>query len=124
VNARIAAIEDGGSQPPTFEMGGVGRHTLIYGTGVLLSNALAFIMLPIYTRYLTPADYGVMGLIEMTLDVVAILGGAQLVSGIYRFYHKAGSPEERDRVIATSFLLLGASYAFVGALAFVFSDTL
>jgi O-antigen/teichoic acid export membrane protein len=123
MKTQTAAIE-GSAPPPTFGMGGVGRHTLIYGTGVLLSKALAFIMLPVYTRYLTPADYGVMGLIEMTLDVVAILGGAQLVSGIYRFYHKAASAEERDRVIATSFLLLGASYAFVGALAFLFSDRL
>jgi hypothetical protein len=54
----------------------VAKHSLVYGLGMVISRSVSFIMLPIYTRYLTPADYGVMALVEMTLDVIAILGGA------------------------------------------------
>lgn len=101
-----------------FTMGHVGRHTLVYGGGILLNKALAFVMLPLYTRYLTPADYGVMGLIEMTLDVIAILGGVQLAQGIYRYYHKATDQREREEVVFTALLALGMSYVVVSLAAF------
>lgn len=104
--------------PPPFTMGRVGRHTLVYGAGILMSKALSFLMLPVYTRYLTPADYGVVGLIEITLDVIAIMGGSQLVAGIYRFYHKADRERRRREVVATALVALGVSYMTVATLAF------
>lgn len=105
-------------------MGSVGKHTLIYGAGILLSKALSFVMLPVYTHYLTPADYGIMGLIEMTLDVVAIVAGPQLAPAIFRFYHKADSDDERRDVVATALVLLGVSYTTVGIAAFLAADLL
>lgn len=101
-----------------FRMSRIGKHTLIYGIGVLATKAVSFVMLPIYTRYLTPADYGVMQLVEMTLDVVAILAGAQLAIGIFRYYHKAESDAERDAVVSTSFTVLAISYAVIGLATF------
>ena len=98
---------------------GLARHTIIYGIGAIIGRAISFLMLPIYTRYLTPADYGVMGLVEMTLDFIAIIGGAKLALGIFRFYHKADSDLERQQVVSTSFLMIGSMYALVGAAAFL-----
>lgn len=98
---------------------GVARHSLVYGIGLLISRAVSFIMLPIYTRYLTPADYGVMALVEMTLDFISIIGGAQLALGVFRFYHKADEEEARRQVVSTSFLLVGVLYALVGAAVFL-----
>ena len=36
----------------------LGRQTAIYSFGVMLGRAVSFLMLPVYTRYLTPSDYG------------------------------------------------------------------
>ena len=36
----------------------LGRHSAIYGLGGLVSRILAVLLLPLYTSYLTPADYG------------------------------------------------------------------
>ena len=79
-------------------MGQVGKHALIYGLGIVLSRAVSFIMLPIYTRYLTPSDYGVMELIGMTLDVISMIAGAQIALGILRYYHKAQHVVEKQAV--------------------------
>lgn len=103
---------------------GLARHTVIYGIGVIIGRAVSFLMLPIYTRYLTPADYGVMGLVEMTLDFVAIIGGAKLALGIFRFYHKADSDLARHQIVATSFLMIGIMYALVGTTAFLAASPL
>jgi O-antigen/teichoic acid export membrane protein len=99
-------------------MGRVGRHTLIYAAGIMLSRALSIIMLPIYTRYLSPADYGVIELIGMTLEVISIFAGAQIALGIFRYYHKAETEQERNAVVSTALLGLGVSYLLVGGIAF------
>lgn len=96
---------------------GVARQTVWYGVGMLLAKGLSVVMLPVYTRFLTPADYGVLALITMTLDVVMIVAGGQLVAGIFRFYHKADDVAEQNRVVSTSFVLLAASFGSVGVLA-------
>jgi O-antigen/teichoic acid export membrane protein len=91
-------------------MSRVQRHTLVYGVGILAGKFVSFIMLPFYTRYLIPADYGVMQLIDMTLDIVGIFAGAQIASGVFRFYHKAQNGEDRLSVLSTASVLLIVSF--------------
>ena len=93
---------------------GVGRHALVYAVGIIVARSVSFLLLPVYTRYLTPGDYGVMALIEMALDFIQIVAGAQLAAGVFRFYHKADTDGERRRVVSTSFLLVSGMYAVVG----------
>lgn len=100
-------------------LSGVGKHVLVYGAGIALSRAVSFVMLPIYTNYLTPADYGVIQLIEMTLDVIAILAGGQIAAGIFRYYHAARTEDERRGVVSTALWLLMATYTLVGAATFL-----
>lgn len=112
----VTAAPDAEKEAPPFEMKRMGRHTLVYGLGLLLSNVVSFIMLPIYTRYLTPADYGVMELIEMTLDVIAIAAGARIAVGVFRFYHKMETQAEKEAVVSTSLMILAMSYGSVALL--------
>lgn len=106
-----------------FKMSRIGRHGLIYGVGVLLSKAVAFLMLPIYTRYLTPADYGVLRLLEMVLEVASIVAGSRLGAGIFWFYHKAQTDAERRKVLSTAVIVLLVSYALATAAIYVFAPT-
>ena len=91
-----------------FRMARVGRHTLVYGAGLLLGKAVAFVMLPLYTRYLTPADYGVMQLVDMTLEIVSIFAGTRIAAGVFRYYHKAENEAGRRAVLSTAAILLMA----------------
>lgn len=93
----------------------VGRDTLIFGAGIALSKMLLFLMLPIYTRYLTPAAYGTLQLIATTLDVVEIVGGAGLVSGIFYLFHKAETEPDRRTVLSSALAVLVTSYGAAGA---------
>jgi O-antigen/teichoic acid export membrane protein len=97
----------------------VARHTLVYAIGMIIGRAVSFLMLPIYTRFLTPADYGVMALVEMTLDFISIVAGARLALGLFRYYHKAETPDDRNDVVSTSFLLIAIMYTLVGGVAFL-----
>lgn len=100
---------------PPIRMGKIGRDTAIYAVGILLNRLASFVMLPLYTRYLTVSDYGVIALVETTLDFIAILAGARLTAGLFRYDHDAKTEIERNRVTSTSLLLIGAAYAVISA---------
>jgi O-antigen/teichoic acid export membrane protein len=79
------------------------RHSLIYGLGGLLSRILAILLLPLYTRYLTPGDYGaVETLVALTAVLVTILRGG-IASAFFRFWFDSPDAAYRRVVLRTSF---------------------
>jgi O-antigen/teichoic acid export membrane protein len=85
----------------TSEIRAVGRHTLVYGVGVIASKLVSFIMLPIYTRYLTTADYGVLELLSTTIDVIGMLAGIGLAASVFKYYAEAQTDSDRRELIST-----------------------
>lgn len=83
----------------------LGRDTMIYGVGVVLSRAVSFFMLPVYTRFLTPSDYGVLQLLDMTVDIASILFVAGMTAGMGLFYYQSESDAQRGRIVRTAFAL-------------------
>jgi O-antigen/teichoic acid export membrane protein len=98
----------------------IGKNTLIYATGEGLTRLVGFVMLPIYTRFLTPADYGVLELLSMTIEVVAMIAGIGIASSVFKFYADAEDSRSGRLVISTAttaVILLAAVTAFLGFLA-------
>lgn len=83
----------------------LGKHSIVYGFGSLLSRLLGFILLPIYTRYLTPADYGVFSLLVITGTVVSIITQLGLGSALFREVIYQGSDERAVQSTALYFLV-------------------
>lgn len=75
-----------------------------YTAASIFSKLIAVALLPLYTRYLTPADYGaaeVMFAAVVSASIVVRLG---VIEALLRFYYKDG--EDPDRVVSTSFAAL------------------
>jgi O-antigen/teichoic acid export membrane protein len=89
----------------------VGR-TAIYGVGQLLRGLASFIMLPIYTLHLAPADYGIVELLTVVLDLTALLIGSRVAVGIFKYYSDAPSDREKGQVMSTALALLVGANAF------------
>jgi O-antigen/teichoic acid export membrane protein len=79
------------------------KHSAIYGLGSIVSSLLAVFLLPLYTRYLTRADYGAIETLIAASAVLTILLQAGINSAFFRFYFDSPDPEERKRVVRTSF---------------------
>ena len=79
------------------------RHSAIYGIGGLTSRFLAVFMLPLYTSYVYPGDYGRIEILmaAMAVAVVVLRGGANF--GFIRFYFREKEPDYRRRLIRTVF---------------------
>jgi O-antigen/teichoic acid export membrane protein len=81
----------------------LGKHSVIYGLGGLVSRILAVILLPLYTRYLTPSDYGKVETLIALTTVLGILLAMGITSAFFRFYFDSSDPDRRRVVVRTSF---------------------
>jgi O-antigen/teichoic acid export membrane protein len=82
-------------------------HGGIYLIGNVLRRMVSFIMLPIYTHYLTPEHYGTLELLSMVLDFAAIIFGMRIGEAVFRFYYQYEDARNRHEVISTSLIMVG-----------------
>src|SRR5688500_5496052 len=102
----------------------LGKHTFVYTTGIIIGKVASFVMLPVYTRFLTPADYGVLELLGMTIEVIGMITSIGIVTGVFKFYSEDESQAGKNAVISTAAL---SSVALAGAtslLGFVLSPAI
>jgi O-antigen/teichoic acid export membrane protein len=102
----------------------VGSQTAVYVVGVLLARALSFALLPVYTRYLSPADYGIIQLVELTFDVLTLVAGTRIAAGLFVFHEKAATVVQKNAVLSTTMIALAIGYAVVAAAAVVLASML
>src|SRR5215469_15830465 len=86
-------------------------HAATYAIGNIARRFVGFVMLPIYTRFLTPADYGVIGLLTFALALMEPLLGARLGWAVPKFYFDARDHRGRRAVIWGALILTGAASA-------------
>ena len=79
------------------------KHSAIYGLGGLVSRVLAILLLPLYTRYLSPSDYGAIETLVAASAVLVTLLRAGISSAFFRFYFDAEDDTGRTRVVRTAF---------------------
>jgi O-antigen/teichoic acid export membrane protein len=81
------------------------KHSTIYAVADISRKLISFIMLPIYTRFLTPEDYGAVELLSMVITIAEILLGARLGHAIFRFYYKYDAPLQKKQVLSTALII-------------------
>lgn len=82
------------------------KHTAIYTVGTLLRNLASIIMLPIYTRHLSPSDYGVIELLSATVDLFAVVFGLRVGEAIFRYHAIYQETRDKNEVISTALILV------------------
>lgn len=91
-------------------------HSIIYGLSVAASQVVSFFLIPLYTRYLTPSDYGVLQIISVTASVLSIFFGMGLTSALFRSYFLHDDAEKKKTVVSTAFIYLTATSAVLSLL--------
>lgn len=89
------------------------RDIAIYTAGTILRQLVGFIMLPIYTSYLSPADYGIVSLLTISISIFELVLGARFAQAIPRFYYDSDDALVRNRVLSTA-LTVTALFSSIG----------
>ena len=64
------------------------KSTIVYVAATVLNSAIPFLLLPVLTSYLVPADYGILSLLLATYSVVLPIVTFGVTSGVVVYYHK------------------------------------
>lgn len=90
------------------------KRIIIYGMGTFFGKIIVFLLVPIYTRYLSPADYGQYDVVYSTIQMMVSICYLEIWTGALRFLFDYESAEEKSRVNKTIFtLFLPLSAVFV-----------
>ena len=82
------------------------RNLVIYGLGDVATSLVSFLLLPLYTRYLAPADYGVIAML-LTIEAVAkIVFRWGVDTAFMRLYFDCRDTASRQRLASTIFFFL------------------
>ena len=85
------------------ELKRLGRHSIVYGLGGFVSRILAVLLLPLYTHYLTRANYGAIETLVALTTLLVIVLRAGISNAFFRFYFDAKTQEQRIVVVRTAF---------------------
>jgi O-antigen/teichoic acid export membrane protein len=78
------------------------RKSGTYAMAVLATRSLSFLLIPLYTRYLTAADYGVLELLDLTMNFVIVFAGLRLGQALFYFYFSEDDEAARQRHMSTN----------------------
>jgi len=94
----------------------------VYGISSLLSQIIGFLLLPVYTRFLSPADQGVITQVLLVTAFFGPLANLGMINAIFRRFNVDKEPERRTQVLSTglfsvtlsSLALLAVTMLFAG----------
>jgi len=98
------------------------KNSIIYWLGRMGARSVSFLLLPVYTSHIQPAEWGVLSLLFVAGELVLLIFSFQASTALYRFWGKAQSEVERQRLAGAAFLgpLLLSSLAFLPV--YVYAD--
>lgn len=95
----------------------------LYALGELARRGLAFFLLPLYTHYLDPSEYGVLELLNALSGILFACLLLGLPSALTKCYHRDCETEsDRTSILATTLALEIPVLLVVGSLVFVLAE--
>lgn len=98
------------------------KDTIAYGLGTGIKKFLGFLLLPFYTRALTPADYGILDTLGTFIFFILVFLNMGLDSASGFYYFKPNDEKEKGKILFTVFVLRLATIVPAVILSFFASD--
>ncbi len=100
-------------------------NSATYAVANFLQRGLTFILLPLYTRYLSRSEFGAMDLLYQTVFILGLLTSAGITQGLSRgFYLENNTEASRRRLLGTVFAFLLPFSLLISLMVWFFADQL
>lgn len=83
------------------------NQSALYALSIFLMKGISLVMLPIYTHYLTPEDYGRLEILVVFSNIASLVLSFGLVDALYRFVGLADSIEKKRHHASECLLIAG-----------------
>jgi O-antigen/teichoic acid export membrane protein len=105
-----------------------GKNAFIYSLGSVALRASGFLLIPLYTHYLSLNDFGILSILLLTMQILITLIDFGIINSLMRFLPEYEALGILYKLLGTSLLLNLLSGSFFGMLAYVvlvqISDTI
>ncbi len=97
------------------------KQTFIYGLATVLPRMLSFILVPLYTKVMPPGSYGEVTLIFAWFAIFNVVLAYGMETSFFRFFN---SETNKNKVVATSLISVGATTLLFTLVALLFQKSL
>ena len=99
------------------------KNSLIYSAGNFSTKLIGLILIPLYTDQLSTAEYGILGMVEVTTQILIAVFGLSLFSAFFRWYWDKEYTKKQNSIFFTIlFFVFGVSLILILTLS-LFSDS-
>ena len=82
------------------------KNSAIYSIGNLSTKIIGLILLPFYTKHLTISDYGILGILEITSQILIATFGLALYAAFSRWYWDKDFKDKQNSMFFTLIIFL------------------
>ena len=100
------------------------KNSFVYTVGNVLTRSVAIFLLPIYTKYLSPAEYGIIDLFVVFASIINLTIALEISQGIARYYQDAKNEKEKTEYTSSAFWFTVLVYLLFVSLSLAFSNIL
>lgn len=84
----------------------LGQKALTYGIGSILNRFISFLLLPLFTSYLTPTDYGVSSILGWMTFLVTPIFSLGIGSAMAPVYFEKDKSSQKQTTVWSAFIIL------------------
>lgn len=101
------------------------KDVSFYGLSQVLSQAISFLLLPLYTQYLSPSDYGILALLGIITSVFGPLSLLGVNGALFRYVGGEKLSEHEEQVyISNAFIMVTLNTLILLVTGVIFSEIL
>ena len=98
------------------------KNSIIYGIGNISLKAIGLILFPIYSSALSIGEYGILGLLEVTAQLLIAVVSLNISTGLVRFYFDKQYTGKQKEMYFVSLLAVFILAMVTGIFIFAYSD--
>jgi O-antigen/teichoic acid export membrane protein len=96
-------------------------QTMIYGLGIMLNRSVSFILIPVYTKYFSPAELGVFTLVQSLSIFLGFVYALGLETAFMKKFIDAVDIERRKNIYSSTLIFLLLSSVTLSFLLYIFA---
>lgn len=100
------------------------KGTVIYGLMGSLRTFIEFLLLPIYSRFLLPSDFGILDILMIFITIGTVASILELFNAVFRYNFDGNSDNYKKKVISTATFSVTVNGTIMFILAMIFSKNI
>jgi O-antigen/teichoic acid export membrane protein len=99
-------------------------NSVIFIGMTFIQKGMAFLLLPLYTKILSPNEYGIVSLVTSIYAIYILIFSIALDDAVARYYFKYKSDKEKKKVVLGTFTLIALATSIIGTIILVIASSL